>query len=211
MILKWKHANKTEITNGNRADTNARDFWLVKRTLGCKNFMPENFLEININRFEVILQHDWSIEQCLLHIGVFFGGKTKSPFFNLFIHWLIKQITNTHRNHFSRSYENDSWKCMLKHTKLQFYNKKKYGSSGCSTRLFVFYFWLNFKMLRMFTHGYTGQKNFDQSEIRFLLESDKMRGVTKLKSKPKIAVKLSSHIKKLPLSNRIIACVIFSP
>ena len=54
-------------------------------------------------------------------------------------------------------------------------------------------------------------KNFDQSEIRFLLESDKMRGVTKLKSKPKIAVKLSSHIKKLPLSNRIIACVIFSP
>ena len=52
---------------------------------------------------------------------------------------------------------------------------------------------------------------FDQSEIRFLLESDKMRGVTKLKSKPKIAVKLSSHIKKLPLSNRIIACLIFSP
>ena len=66
-------------------------------------------------------------------------------------------------------------------------------------------------MLRMFTHGYTGQKNFDQSEIRFLLESDKMRGVTKLKSKPKIAVKLSSHIKKLPLSNRIIVCVTFSP
>ena len=41
-------------TNGNRAiwlvyrtDTNARGFWLVKRTLGWKNFMPENFLEIN--------------------------------------------------------------------------------------------------------------------------------------------------------------------
>ena len=28
-------------------DTNARGFWLVKRTLGWKNFMPENFLEIN--------------------------------------------------------------------------------------------------------------------------------------------------------------------
>ena len=26
---------------------NARDFWLVKRTLGWKNFMPVNFLEIN--------------------------------------------------------------------------------------------------------------------------------------------------------------------
>ena len=40
-------------TNGNRAiwlvyrtDTNARGLWLVKRTLGWKNFMPENFLQI---------------------------------------------------------------------------------------------------------------------------------------------------------------------
>ena len=30
-----------------QTDTNARGFWLVKRTLGWKNFMPENFLEIN--------------------------------------------------------------------------------------------------------------------------------------------------------------------
>ena len=37
---------------------------------------------------------------CLLHIRVFFGGKTKSPWFDLFIHWLIKQKTNTYRNHF---------------------------------------------------------------------------------------------------------------
>ena len=28
------------------------------------------------------------------------GGKTKSPCFDLFIHWLIKQITNTYRNLF---------------------------------------------------------------------------------------------------------------
>ena len=60
----------------------------------------------SILRFDVILQHDWPIEQCLLHIRVFFGGKTKSPCFDLFIHWLIKQITITYRNHFSRSYEN---------------------------------------------------------------------------------------------------------
>ena len=79
--------------------------WLVKRTLCWKNFMPE---ELSRNRFDVILQHDWSIEQCLLHIRVFFGGKTKSPCFVLFIHWLIKQITNTYGNHFSRSYENRS-------------------------------------------------------------------------------------------------------
>ena len=50
--------------------------------------MPENFLEIN---FDVILQHDWAIEQCLLHIRVFFGRKTKSACFDLFIHWLKKK------------------------------------------------------------------------------------------------------------------------
>ena len=45
-----------------------------------------------ILRFDVILQHDrLRIEQCLLHIRVFFGGKVKSPCFDLFIHWLIKQ------------------------------------------------------------------------------------------------------------------------
>ena len=40
--------------NGNRAnwlvyrtDTNAGGFWLVKGTLGWKNFMPKNLLEIN--------------------------------------------------------------------------------------------------------------------------------------------------------------------
>ena len=82
-------------------------FWLVKRMLGWINFMPK---KLSGNRFDVILQHDWSIEQCLLHIRVFFGGKTKSPCFVLFIHWLIKQITNTYGNHFSRSYENCSIK-----------------------------------------------------------------------------------------------------
>ena len=61
-----------------------------------------------ILHFDVILQHDWPIEQCLIHIRVFFGGKTKKPCFDLFIHWLINQITNTYRIHFSRSYENRS-------------------------------------------------------------------------------------------------------
>ena len=46
-----------------------------------------------IPRFDVILQHDWPIEQCLLHIRVFFGGKTERPCFDLFSHWLIKEIT----------------------------------------------------------------------------------------------------------------------
>ena len=55
MTLKWKRANKTETTNepkesdliGLSNGTKERGFWLVKRTLKWKNFMPENFLEIN--------------------------------------------------------------------------------------------------------------------------------------------------------------------
>ena len=58
--------------------------------------------------FDIILQHDWPIKQCLLHIRVFFGEEMKRPCFDLFIHWLLKQITNTYWNHFSRSYENRS-------------------------------------------------------------------------------------------------------
>ena len=46
-----------------------------------------------------------------VYIRVFFDGKTKSSCFDLFIHWLMKQITNTYGNHYfkdpsSRSYEN---------------------------------------------------------------------------------------------------------
>ena len=58
--------------------------------------------------FDIILQHDLPIKQCLLHIRVLSGGKTKRPWFDLFIHLMLKQITNTYRNHFSRSYENRS-------------------------------------------------------------------------------------------------------
>ena len=39
-----------------------------------------------ILRFDVILLHDWPIEQCLLYSRVFFGGKTKRPCFDLFNH-----------------------------------------------------------------------------------------------------------------------------
>ena len=56
-VWPWNKNARTkqkQQTNGNRAiwlvyrtNTNARGFWLVKRTLGWKNSMPENFLEIN--------------------------------------------------------------------------------------------------------------------------------------------------------------------
>ena len=62
-----------------RTDTNTRGFWLVKQTLGWKNFMPEELSRNqSILRFDVIPQHDWPIEQCLLHTEIFFGRKTRS-------------------------------------------------------------------------------------------------------------------------------------
>ena len=89
-----------------------------KWTLGWKNFMPENFPKLN--RYFAWTAYcntitDWPIEQSFFHIRVFFGGKTKSSCFlhALFIHWLIKQITNTYTNHFSRSYENHSSVIMM--------------------------------------------------------------------------------------------------
>ena len=63
--------------------------------------MPEELSRNqSIPHFDVILLHDWPVEQRLLHMRVFFGGKTKRPCFDLFIHGLIKQITNTYRIHF---------------------------------------------------------------------------------------------------------------
>ena len=116
MALKWKRTKKGKQTSGNRAiwlvyrtDTNARGFWLVKRTLKWKKFKLENFLEIC--RYFALTSYCNTTGQsnkCFLHTRVFFGGKTKIPCFDLFIHWLIEQIMNTYQNHFSRSYENRS-------------------------------------------------------------------------------------------------------
>ena len=90
-----------------RIQTRVAFGWLSERSRekpSCPRFSRNQ----PILRFDVILQHDWPIELCVLHIRVFFGGKTKRPCFDLFIHWQIKQMTNTCRNHFSRSYENRS-------------------------------------------------------------------------------------------------------
>ena len=117
--MKTRETKQKQQTNGNRAiwlvyrtNTKARSFWLVKRTFDWKKLHAR---ELSRNqsmlRFDVILQWDWPIKQCLLHISVFFGGKTKSPCFDLFSHRPIKQITNTYRNHFSESYESRSIAC----------------------------------------------------------------------------------------------------
>ena len=102
MTLKWKRAKKTERTNERKQSD------LIGLSNGSKRSSEKlHARELSRNklilRFEATVQHDWPIAQCLLHIRVFFSGKTKRSCFDLFIHWLIKQITNTYRNHFSSS------------------------------------------------------------------------------------------------------------
>ena len=108
---------KTHKQNRNNKQTEIEQFdWFIKQIQTCVVFswLSEPWMknlhagELSRNQpilpFDFILQHDWPIEQCLLHIRFFFGGKKKRPCFDLFIHWLIKQITNSCQNHFSRSY-----------------------------------------------------------------------------------------------------------
>ena len=79
-----------------RVDTNACDFWLVKRTLWWKKrYAWQLSRNQPIVCFDVILQHDWPIEQHLLYTKVFFDRITQRRCFDLFIHWLIKQQTRT--------------------------------------------------------------------------------------------------------------------
>ena len=68
--------------------------WLSKR-LAKKNFMLEELSRNqSILRFDVISQHDWPIEQCLLHTEIFFGRKTRS--LCLIFHALGDKTNNEH-------------------------------------------------------------------------------------------------------------------
>ena len=106
-IWPWNENTGTkqkQQSNGNRViwlvcwtDTNACGFWLVKQTFGWTNFIPEE-----LPRFDVILQNDWPIEHfSVILLGLFLRWENEESMFWSFIHWLIKQITNTnYQNHF---------------------------------------------------------------------------------------------------------------
>ena len=78
---------KTREQNRNNKRTEIERFdWFIERiqtrvAFGWLSERSREKLSRNqpVLRFDVILQHDWPIEQCPLHIRVFFGGKTKSP------------------------------------------------------------------------------------------------------------------------------------
>ena len=135
-VWPWNENSRTkqkQQKNGNSAiglvyRTDSRGFWLVERTFGWKNLYAQEL------RFDVILQRDWPIEQCILHIRVFFGGKTKKSCFDLFIYWQIKQITNAYRNYFSRLYENRS-NLNTEQLNTQFFNWSKIRLVWCELAL----------------------------------------------------------------------------
>ena len=58
-------------------------FWLVIKANGGVKKLHAQELPRNqsILRFDVILQHNWPIEQCLLHVTIFFGGQKKESMF----------------------------------------------------------------------------------------------------------------------------------
>ena len=73
-----------------RIQTRVAFGWLSKRSGEKKLHALELSRNQTVHRLDVILKRDWAIEQCLLHVRVFFGRKTKGPCFDL-----LKQMTNT--------------------------------------------------------------------------------------------------------------------
>ena len=111
MTLKWQRANNTEtaIWLVYRTDTNARGFWLVKRTLRWKNLIPENYLEIN--RYFALTSYCNTIGQSINTFSIlgFLWRKNEEAMFWSF-HPLADKTNNERklRNYFSWSYENRS-------------------------------------------------------------------------------------------------------
>ena len=73
-----------------RIQTRVAFGWLSERS-DEKTSCPKNFLELN--QYFALTSYCNTIAQSNNAFSIlgFFGGKTKSPCFDLFIHWLIKQ------------------------------------------------------------------------------------------------------------------------
>ena len=96
--MKTREQNR----NNKRTERERLD-WFIERTqtrVAFGWFSEGSAQKTSCPKNNTTQRHDWPIEQYLHHIRVSFGGKTKSPCFDLFIYWLIKQTLNTYRNHF---------------------------------------------------------------------------------------------------------------
>ena len=98
---QYRNNKQTEIERFNwfidQIQTRVAFYWLSKGS-GGKNPCPIIFLKSIDTSLDVILQHNVAVGFSLVGIRRV----------HLLIHWLIKQMTNTYRNHFSKSYKNRS-------------------------------------------------------------------------------------------------------
>ena len=93
-IFVWPSNENARKNRNNKRNEIERFDWFIKRIQTCVAFGWLNKRSgENISWLGTFLK---SIDTSLWR-------KTKSPCSDLFIHWLIKQITNTYQNHFSRS------------------------------------------------------------------------------------------------------------
>ena len=125
-VWHWNENARTkqkQQTNGNslidwfieRIQTRVAFGWLVKRMLGWKNFLPENFLEIN-GYFALTLYCNTigQSNNAFSILGFSLAGKRRVHVFIFSSIGLWNRRPNTYRNHFSRSYENRSiWRIRL--------------------------------------------------------------------------------------------------
>ena len=89
-----------------RIQTHLAFGWLSERSAE-KTSCLKNFLEIN--RYFALTSYCNTIGQSNNAFSILgFSLARKRPCFDLFIYWLITQITNAYRNYFSRLYENRS-------------------------------------------------------------------------------------------------------
>ena len=90
---------KTREQNRNKKPTEIERFdWFNERIqthVGKKQHARELSRNQRILCFDAILQHDWPIEQCLLHFTVFFGGENEESMFWPF-HLLADKTNNEH-------------------------------------------------------------------------------------------------------------------
>ena len=80
--LRPIRAKKRTIWLFYRTDTNARGFWLQASARLKNRHARELSRNQQILRFDATLQHDWPIEQCLLHIRVFSRENEEAMFWS---------------------------------------------------------------------------------------------------------------------------------
>ena len=117
-----------------RTDTNARGFWLVKRTLGWKTFIPENLLEIH--RYFALTSYCNTIGQSSYAFSIlwFLWGENEEAMFWSFHPWADK----TNNEHLPKPFFKVIRKLLYLHCKKIYYSRSS-GWDFFSSPCFAFF------------------------------------------------------------------------